>query len=138
MNSEVDCMAYNVYHEARNETLEGQLAVFFVTMNRVASKSYPNTICHVVTQITRHRKTGRRVAQFSWYLDGKSDTPYNKNLYNIIHAWVADAINHTTLLQDNTGGALHYHANWMKKFPEWSTRMRVSARIGSHIFYAKK
>ena len=51
---EIACLAVNIYHEDRGESSEGQLAVAFVTLNRVASEAYPNTVCGVVYQ-GKHR-----------------------------------------------------------------------------------
>ena len=45
---EIQCLAMNIYHEARNESLAGKVAVVLVTMNRVADDRFPNTICDVV------------------------------------------------------------------------------------------
>src|SRR5688572_30282577 len=49
-NSQQDCLASAVYFEARGESLEGQLAVAEVVLNRTQSGRYPSTICGVVTQ----------------------------------------------------------------------------------------
>ena len=38
------CMAINIYHEARNESVIGQIAVGQVVMNRVADERFPNTV----------------------------------------------------------------------------------------------
>lgn len=61
-------LACNIYWEARNETVEGMMAIVAVTLNRVASAKYPDTIREVVWQ--------RR--QFSWTHDGKVDRPNNR------------------------------------------------------------
>ena len=42
------CLARNVYHESRGEPMAGQYAVAEVTMNRVASRHFPDTVCDVV------------------------------------------------------------------------------------------
>ena len=42
---EVTCLSMNMYHEARNQGIAGQLAVTSVVMNRVADERYPNNIC---------------------------------------------------------------------------------------------
>ena len=42
------CLALNIYFEARDQTVKGQMAVALVTINRVTSKRFPNTICKVV------------------------------------------------------------------------------------------
>ena len=50
METETECLAMNIYHEARSERTAGMWAVGDVTINRVKHASYPNTICGVVTQ----------------------------------------------------------------------------------------
>lgn len=35
LNEELECLALNIYHEARSESLAGQYAVADVTVNRV-------------------------------------------------------------------------------------------------------
>ena len=52
--SELDCMAKNIYFEAAIESTAGKLAVAQVTMNRVRSSNYPDTICKVVKQGKHH------------------------------------------------------------------------------------
>src|SRR5262245_12358380 len=44
------CLAWNVYFEARGESLAGQRAVAEVTMNRKASGRFADSICGVVYQ----------------------------------------------------------------------------------------
>ena len=41
------CMAVNLYHEAGNQSMIGQMAVGQVVLNRVADKRFPNTVCAV-------------------------------------------------------------------------------------------
>jgi N-acetylmuramoyl-L-alanine amidase len=81
---EINCLALNIYHEARSSNLADQAAVADVVFNRVASTRYPNTVCQVVQQAViskwHLKTTGKRVpiknkCQFSWYCDGKSDEP---------------------------------------------------------------
>ena len=38
-------------------------------------------------------------------------------------------------LRDITGGADHYHATWLERYPSWSRSMTVTKRLGQHIFY---
>lgn len=120
------CLARNIYFEARNQTVEGMEAVALVTLNRVASKRYPDTICKVVWQ----RK------QFSWTQDGKSDTPHEKLAWKIAKDVAASVLeNYNTAEYDFTNGAMWYHANYVK--PKWRNTMTQTATIGAHIFYAK-
>ena len=47
---DLECLVRNVYHECRGESLIGQAAVAHVTLNRVRSPAYPDTVCGVVWQ----------------------------------------------------------------------------------------
>ena len=120
------CLADNIYFEARNETTKGQIAVALVTLNRVRSNKYPNTICKVVWE---HK-------QFSWTSDGLSDKPKNKKAYKkAIH--IARILIESKLLGwgiiDYTNGATHYHANYIQ--PYWSYNLKRLSKIEDHIFY---
>jgi hypothetical protein len=74
LTSELDCLASNVYWEARAEPRLGQIAVAAVTLNRVADPGFPDTVCGVVRQ---GEERGRDRCQFSWYCDGLDDWPRN-------------------------------------------------------------
>jgi len=130
---ELRCMARNLYFESRDQELQGRLAVGLVTLNRVNSKNFPNSICEVVWQKRWSKRYGKWVAQFSWTLDGKSDTPIEKSAYEeavrLASALLAGGI------QDFTKGADHYHADWMKKYPRWAKKLILVAQIDDHIFY---
>ena len=47
---EAQCLAKNMYFEARNQGLAGQLAVSLVVMNRVKDDRFPDTICGVIEE----------------------------------------------------------------------------------------
>ena len=136
-----ECLALNMYHEARGQGLAGDLAVTAVVLNRVNDKRYPNTICEVVEQgPTRASWQNPQVrypiknrCQFSWFCDGKSDTPRNKKIYNRMYN-LADAIlgNEISFL-DITGGATHYHADYVS--PAWAKTKTKTVEIQDHIFY---
>jgi spore germination cell wall hydrolase CwlJ-like protein len=49
---DLECLVRNVYHESRGESLIGQAAVAHVTLNRVRSPAYPDSVCDVVWQPT--------------------------------------------------------------------------------------
>lgn len=141
---QIECLATNIYHEARNESRAGRLAVGMVVMNRVESSRFPNTVCEVIYdgRISKwHREnTGKVVplrnqCQFSWWCDGKSDRIYNHKKFEEARM---DAI--TILMNDNiadiTDGALWYHADYVN--PSWSKVYKKTAKIGTHIFYKEK
>ena len=132
------CMAFNIYHEANNQSMLGQIAVGQVVMNRVESTSFPNTVCEVVKQGQTY-KNGKMVlhkCQFSWYCDGKSDDVNKRS-----KAW-SRALDYASIVIsgrveiDLTQGSLWYHAYYVK--PSWAKQKERVARIDSHIFYKKK
>ena len=134
------CLALNTYHEAKNQSLVGQVATAQVVMNRVADDRYPNTICEVVKQgptrpswenpekeyPIRHR------CQFSWYCDGKPDVPKNEKAWRKAQD-VAFLVLYNKVNLDVTEGATHYHATYVR--PAWARTKTRTTRIEKHIFY---
>lgn len=136
---EVNCLALNMYHEARGEGTAGILAVSYVVLNRVNDSRFPDTICGVVKQ-GHHIKTKegtsqpiRNKCQFSWYCDGKSDQPKNKRVYDRLVSFSKYILSPDTTQIDITDGALFYHAEYVS--PSWSKTKQKTAKIGVHIFY---
>lgn len=132
---EYDCLAKNVYFEAGVETLAGKLAVAHVTMNRVKSDKYPNTVCDVVYQAKTYKDGTpiRHKCQFSWYCDGKPDKPWMGKKWEeskMVSYYIL--MNHREIL-DFTDGSLHYHAEYVN--PHWKDAYEEKVRIGRHIFY---
>ena len=135
---ELECMSKNIYFEAAMESTAGKLAVAQVTMNRVNSARYPNTVCKVVYQ-GRHYKSGLPVknrCQFSWYCDGKLDEPPTSGSMWKDSREVARYVLSTPDLMDITDGATHYHADYISS-PRWADPRRKTAQIDTHIFYNK-
>lgn len=127
---ELTCLALNVYFEARGEPLAGQYAVAEVTMNRVASPRYPDTVCEVVYQKTWDARRGRYVGAFSWTERDRRPAPQGEPWRLAMK--IAEEVyrgRHRPVVH----GALHYHASYVK--PSWSREMEYTARIGRHIFY---
>ncbi len=124
------CLARNIYFEARGEPMAGQFAVAEVTMNRVASKHYPNTVCEVVHQRRWDRIRKRYVSAFSWTELDSVPEPKGE-------AW-RRAVSAAEAVYDNreaprVDGALFYHARSIR--PRWAKRKKPVARIGRHVFY---
>jgi len=129
-DKEMHCLALNVYFEARGEAAEGQLAVAMVTMNRVKSRHYPNSVCSVVWQ----------KKQFSWTHDGKRDRPANRQAWKLAQKIARFAYQRygnlserTRNALDLTKGALHYYAPHLT-LPYWAKAHSVTREIGGHIF----
>ena len=129
------CLALNVYHEAKNQSLAGQIAVAEVVMNRVDDPRYPNNVCDVVKQgLTYKWKPSvpiRNQCQFSWYCDGKSDVAKEKDAWEESVS-VAKGV-YYGYLDAYLEGATHYHAYYVN--PSWAETKTYITRIDDHIFY---
>ena len=127
---ELECLAENIYFEARGEPLAGQYAVAEVTMNRTRAGNFPRTICAVVHEQRWDPRLRRQVADFSWTQLGPlspEDGPAWKQARSIASAVYDDL--HPALVP----GALYYHATSVR--PAWARGRRALATIGNHIFY---
>ncbi len=135
---ELNCMSKNIYFEAAVESTAGKLAVAQVTMNRVKSSSYPDTICDVVYE-GKHTPNGfpvRDRCQFSWYCDGKGDEPRETPAWKDSQA-IAEYVIRTPSLIDITDGSTHYHADYIDA-PRWAYQKKKLVKIDTHIFYKKR
>lgn len=139
------CLAENIYFEARNEDIQGQLAVASVTLNRVNDSRFPSTICGVVKQSSMSRVGKRVVCAFSWYCEndkkGKEIPINNKdgtiNQRVVDQFRIASIVAITVLngdIEDNTKGATHFHNPSISQ-PDWSRELKKTATIGNHTFY---
>ena len=129
--NDLQCLAENIYFEARGEPLAGQYAVAEVTVNRTQAPHFPHTICEVVHETRWDPARHRHIADFSWTegVDDLSepDGPAWKQAMTIATA-VYDDVN-----QPLVPGALFYHATSVR--PGWARGRKVVATIGNHIFY---
>jgi N-acetylmuramoyl-L-alanine amidase len=120
-SQDIKCLARNIYHEARGEPLEGQLAVAQVTLNRVQSPRYHNTVCGVVYAYK----------QFSWTLDKHKrvrDAKAWRSALDVSRAVLTKSV-HLPEFR-----ATHFHTLQVK--PYWAkTKTRVAV-IGNHVFYS--
>ncbi len=131
--SEEYCLAETIYFEARNQDLQGQIAVGLVAMNRVKSSRFPNTLCGVTRQAKRDNAGNiiKYKCQFSYYCDGLVEHVAEEE------AWItAQIVAHVVIEQshkDFTDGALYYHTT--KVNPYWSSSYQPTLELGDHIFY---
>jgi N-acetylmuramoyl-L-alanine amidase len=127
---ELMCLALNIYFESRGESTAGQYAVAEVTMNRVASKHYPDSVCDVVYQKNWDWIRKRHVAAFSWTDLDSLPQPSGKQWQQALR--IAETV-YKGKQQPTLDGAMHYHAVYVK--PSWSVEMTPVAKIDRHIFY---
>lgn len=122
LDQETNCLATAVYFEARGESVEGQLAVAHVVMNRAVSGRYPTDWCGVVKQ----------PAQFSFVRHGEFPSVDTN-----CDAWKkAEAIAElaaANVVPSVGPDVLWYHADYVA--PSWRHSLQEVEQIGAHIFY---
>jgi N-acetylmuramoyl-L-alanine amidase len=128
--TDLECLAENIYFEARGEPLDGQYAVAEVTLNRTRADHFPHTVCGVVHQTRWDSSRRRFVADFSWTELGAL-SPQDGHDWKQAMAVASAAYDdqHEPLVP----GALFYHATSVH--PGWSRTRKSVATIGNHIFY---
>lgn len=126
LQDEHHCLALALYWEARGEHRSGMIAVGWTILNRVQSRLFPATPCAVVQQGGERRR-----CQFSWWCDGKSDRPTDRD------SWIQARVIAAKLLidppPDPTGRALFYHSTRIRV--PWTRPRTRTLQIGNHIFY---
>ena len=119
---ELQCLALNVFHEARGESLAGQVGVAHVTLNRVEQQHQgKTTVCSVVFASKQFSWTGKA---------GKSRIPSGK-------AWkeALRIAQHVSLGLRIHGlqNVLYFHQRSHR--PRWNQRMQLVLIINNHFFW---
>jgi hypothetical protein len=122
LDEQATCLATAVYFESRGESLEGQLAVARVVMNRAVSGRYPPDYCSVVKQPAQFSFV--RHGQFPWIDTSSAAWARAQGIARLAVANVVPSVS-----QD----VLWYHANYVA--PSWGHRLSIVEKIGAHIFY---
>lgn len=120
VSKETECLAKNIYYEAKGESLQGQTAVALVTLNRLRSKRWGKTICQVV-----YAKN-----QFSWTRSKKIKKPKGAAWLQALR--VAKKVKRGAKMR-GMQNVLYFHAKGKK--PNWAHKLKVSLRLGNHVFY---
>lgn len=127
VDKQVRCLAENVYYESRGESLQGQIAVAKVTLNRL-DEGYAKTVCGVVKQ----------GCQFSWVCDGAHSRQPTGFHWNQAVGVALVTINEADKVEDPTRGATHFHATYIDWKPTWKRVKDSVQQIGNHVFYRVK
>ncbi len=114
-SNDLNLLARVVYAEARGEPYEGQVAVAAVTLNRVKSSSFPNTLAGVVYQ--------------SGAYDAVTDGQINLTPNSTAKKAAQDAMNGW----DPSYGALYYF-NPATATNKWIWSRPMTVTIGKHRF----
>ncbi|MBB4857848.1 spore germination cell wall hydrolase CwlJ-like protein [Novosphingobium chloroacetimidivorans] len=120
LSPEMRCLAGAIYFEARGETLEGQLAVGRVVVNRSKSGRFPASYCGVVYQ----------PSQFS-FVRGRSMPAVRTGSQDWREAVAVARIADQNAWNSEAPEALFFHA--ARVSPSW--RLTRLARVDNHIFY---
>lgn len=124
-NSEMWCLAINIYHEAAKEPYPGMVAVGQVTLNRFHRGKWGN-ICDTV-----YAK-----AQFSWTLDPKRLKQKPRGpLWEKSKKVARDVAR--GLRVEGLENAVFYHANYIPG-PKWLSEVKLRHYIGAHLFYDQR
>jgi N-acetylmuramoyl-L-alanine amidase len=122
LNDQANCLATAVYFEARGESLEGQLAVARVVMNRASSGRYPPDWCSVVKQPAQFSFV--RHGAFPWIDTGSAAWGRAQGVTRLAIANVIPSVDPSVLW---------YHASYVA--PSWGHRLNMVEKIGAHLFY---
>jgi len=150
--SDLYCMAENIYHESGNQSLVGKVAVGLVVLNRTLDSRWPSTICDVVKEgpLKESWKTKQdpnvapedRVyypikhrCQFSWWCDGKPEYINKNSVVWKLSLNTAYKILYSDKYHGLVEGATFYHADYVS--PSWRLDMTLVTQIDNHIFYRK-
>jgi spore germination cell wall hydrolase CwlJ-like protein len=119
--TDLECLTKNIYYEAGVESEVGKFAVGHVTINRLKTGYWGDSICKVVYA----RK------QFSWTLAQKLPRPNSR-------LWAeSEEVARKVLAGHRVRGltkSLYYHANYIKN-PHWVDPKHHAGQIGAHVFY---
>ncbi len=132
-STEVECLAKNMYFEARGEGEKGMVAVGYVVLNRMKDDQWGKTACAVVHEGKR-TKSGKPVlhaCQFAWTCDGKSDRIVNQAQYNR-----ATELAKLVLLRvapNPIGKATYFHQARVSRDKQ---KYAFHRKVGNHLFYA--
>jgi spore germination cell wall hydrolase CwlJ-like protein len=121
-DAEGTCLATAVYFESMGESLEGQLAVAQVVINRAKSGQYPTSLCGVVKQKAQFSFV--RAGQFPRVDAGCQAWRKAQAIARIATASMAKVL---------PADVLWYHADYVA--PSWGRRLARVDKIGAHIFY---
>ena len=129
---QLECLTRNIYWEAASEPFEGKVAVAQVTLNRMQSGKFADSVCGVVHQ--KNVFYEKVVCQFSWYCEGNHKVKaIHKPMWR-----ESEEVAKKVLLEGfrlpSLHKALYYHAEYVN--PGW--KLPKIEKIGRHIFYGER
>jgi spore germination cell wall hydrolase CwlJ-like protein len=113
---QIDCIARTIYHEARGESVLGQIAVANVVMNR--ARSVDKTPCFIVAQRYQFATVGRITDKQAW-----------------ADAVEIAALVHVGFINDQTDGATHFVRADVADRLRWFHGYQRALIIDDHVFF---
>lgn len=133
---DVACLAVAIFHEARGESHNGQIAVANVIMNRAREKfpEHENPICETVYKNCHFSFSCDKRKQYD---PAKCKSNIERNAWDKIQVLAREAIiaYHSEGFEDITKGATYYHEVTAK--PKWRKNREKTIKIDRHVFYRK-
>jgi spore germination cell wall hydrolase CwlJ-like protein len=136
---QIQCLAENIYFEARGEPYLGKVAVARVVMNRVDNAAFNDTPCEViyesayVTRVIDGTTRKVKVCQFSWACGPKRKIKEDDPMF-VVSMKIAQKVLLTDAYRDIIPKTmLFFHSAAIQ--PNWGYRQAM--RIGNHIFYSR-
>lgn len=117
--NDIYLLAKLIHAEARGESLEGQIAVGAVIMNRLTSEGFPDSISEIIYQRTKG------VYQFTPVQDGQIRLEPDRTAYYAAERAIKG--------DDPTGKALFFY-NPETSSDQWIRTLEVTKVIGNHVF----
>ena len=121
----IECLAKNVYHEARGEDILGKAMVVKVVLNRMAISNYTKDPCDIVYQ----------PSQFSWTKDNSKELT-NDELYEY-KDFVKTVLDNEVMIPDTFSNVTHYYNDSKIHKPKWAFKLHRVGKIGNHVFFAE-
>lgn len=139
------CLAMNIYHEARAESLAGQVQVAHTTISRAEDSRFPDDICGVVKEQYTNPKIGKKTCAFSWTCDKSTkDIDFRKNgkvdEIEVDSFKIATVISVNILsgyLPDMCDGANYYYNPDLAN-PNWGKIYSKKCIIDNHVFLKRE
>ena len=137
-NSQLDCMAQNIYYEAQGEPAKGKMLVAEVVIQRTLSPHFPASVCGVVFQ---RNNDG---CQFSWTCDHHEhyidlDNVIDRKEWLESYAIAKLVMSGKAKTNIDVEALTHYHADYVR--PRWAKdhkNFMLVAKVGNHWFYRWK
>ena len=128
---DVECIAWNLYFEARGGSLTEQVAIAYVPINRIGRRDFGNNICANVFQYGIHNGVAKH--QFSW-----AGIRLPPNWRREDDAWIkmqSIAVNvYRHNLADPSRGAVFFHSVHIEN--SWAQKSRKIV-LGHHLFWSQ-